>query len=347
MFAISQTESVRRQDEIDRFKRDIDLVAFVQANGYELRQNSGHYARLAAGHRDEVIVSRRPSRRTGEVVWVWCDPRNVVPSPPNGPRAANAADGHQGSIFDFVRKKLKTENLGEIRKLLRVWSSDYRGKATERPPSLQPTAEPDRAVVARWLADALPATTSRYLASRGLRPETLAHWRFSGTVRETPWGEVRFEHSDRKGACGFERKSRGLSMFAPSGTRGLWCSKAFKGDKALVVSEASIECLSFHQLHPDGGARFVSTGGSISYEQAQLLEAAVKRLPADASVVVATNNDDAGHRMAALITDIAREARPGISIARPLPPHGKDWNETLQVVERDFIASQTRTRGLK
>jgi hypothetical protein len=352
MFVRSEAETQRREDELDRFKRDIDLIAFAQSHGYPiLEQQSGHYARLAAGHRDEIVITRVRSRKTGSIVWVWCDPRFVVPAVPRGgqkrdgepPRSRR--EGEQGSVVDFVKVKLGESNLGEVRKLLRKWSSDHRGDPS-RPPALHPTAAPDREVVARWLADAPPVGESRYLCGRGLRPETLSHWRFSDTLRETPWGEARFEHRDHRGLCGFERKSPSFSGFSPKGTRGLWCSRAFKSDRALMVSEATIECLSYQQLHPRIDTRYISTGGSISYEQSQLIAKAVTRLPDGATLIVATNNDAPGHHMATLIADIARDARPEIAITRPLPPIGKDWNDTLKVVERDFInASAIRLRG--
>ena len=266
MVKVDAEEDARRKAELDRFKREIDLVRFiVDQSDYHVRQNSGLYARLWRADKDELVVTRK-----SDGVWVWCDPRNVVPRSSTGPR------GDQGTIIDFVRRKLSgPQNMGELRKELRRWTGSYAPSASPQrapaAPSLQPTKEPDRELVARSLAESPPTTNSRYLSARGLRPETLRDPRFAGQIHGCSWGEARFPHRDRLGITGFERKSPTFSGFATGGTRGLWCSKALPSDTRLVVSEASIECLSFHQLHPHPGTRYISTGGTISFSQADLL----------------------------------------------------------------------------
>jgi hypothetical protein len=70
-----------------------------------------------------------------------------------------------------------------------------------------------------------------------------------------------------------------------------------------------------------------------------MLETVFARLPPCSTVVAAVDADEAGHKLAGRLETLARQA-PQVGFRREAPVGGKDWNDVLQRVERDFIRSQ-------
>jgi hypothetical protein len=181
-----------------------------------------------------------------------------------------------------------------------------------------------------------------YLRARGLRHETLAHPRFAETWRVDRRRNAIFVHRDEAGAItGFEVKNRDYTNFAPGGTKTAWQSAAREGDGALVVTESAIDALSYHQLRRDDGdsLRYLSTAGAPSTSQIVRLEKLLAGLPPCSTAVAAVDADEAGHKLAGRIETLARRITH-VGFRRDAPVGGKDWNDVLQRVERDFIRSQ-------
>jgi DNA primase len=92
----------------------------------------------------------------------------------------------------------------------------------------------------------------------------------------------------------------------------------------------------------DDHACYASTGGSFGGPQAQYISRAFANMGPGATVVIATDNDDAGEKLAVKIADLAGRA----TVIRDRSPVGKDWNDCLQEHERDYIESlRSRSRG--
>jgi len=64
-------------------------------------------------------------------------------------------------------------------------------------------------------------------------------------------------------------------------------------------------------------------------------------MPAGSTIVLAFDNDSAGAKIANDVRDLA----PGRSFLRHVPVRGKDWNDLLQTIERDYIRSLGLSRG--
>jgi hypothetical protein len=177
-----------------------------------------------------------------------------------------------------------------------------------------------------------------YLNARGIRPSTLASPRFKGTWRVDTRGDLLFPHRDAPGpehVCGFERKNAQFSAFSAGGTKTIWTSNERDDDLRVVITEAVIDAFSYHQLHGDERTRYLSTSGSIGERQARYIAGAIARLSPGALVVLATDSDDAGDKLAEKIGMLGGGAR----FERHQSPAGKDWNEWLQRYERDYIRS--------
>ena len=309
--------------ELDSFKRDIHLVQFaIERYGYVRDRHESSVACHVLRHQetdDKLVV-----RRDADGHWTYFSVR----------------DGRDnGTVIDFVQAR-GGRGLREVREELRR----YLGRShppfdPPRAPSPTAAREPRAVDVGEAFAQAVRADNSPYLNARGLRPETLRDSRFAETWRLGPRQNVLFVHRDDAGVVtGFEVKNHGFTGFATGGRKAAWQSTARPDDRALVVTESAIDALSHHQLHPDprSGARYLSTAGNPSASQMELLDRVLTRLPPACTVVAAVDADVAGHVLAGRIEALVR-GHGRLAFRRDAPAGGKDWNEVLQRVERDFI----------
>ena len=309
-------------DELDRFKRDINLVEYASGLGYRRvpRESSRASHLLRSDTRaDKIVVTRQADGH-----WVYC--------------SVHDARDH-GTILDFLQHRERA-SLGQIRATLRQWLGTPRpDPGPERRPETPPVARDPLAVVQAFGA-AEVATRSFYLQGRGLRPETLTSERFAGTWKVDRRGNVLFAHTDDEGLTGFEIKSVGFTGFARGGRKALWQSAALAEDTRLVITESAIDALSYHQLHGGRGARYVSTGGAIGHDQAALLTRVIERLVPAGAVIAAVDADRGGDLLATTLEGLARAAKRPLERHSPTPAHGvKDWNDVLQKLERNTLRS--------
>ena len=315
-------------EELDRFKR-INLCDFAISRGYrlvrrEVTRGGGSLGSTASSlllrhaETDDKIVARID--RDGH--WTYFSVRD---------------DRDNGTIIDFVLRR-GARSIETVREELRSWAGELRPPAAWFPLRSVSAKEGDRATVRALYERARSVPNHPYLNARGIRPETLTCTRFAGTWRVDDRGDLLFPHRDGPGPkdiCGFERKNARFTAFSAGGTKTLWTSNARAGDSRVVITEAVIDAFSYHQLQPGERTRYVSTSGSIGERQARHVSAAIARLSPGSLVVLATDNDDAGDKLARQIGTLSAGAR----YERHRPPAGKDWNDWLQRCEREFIRS--------
>ena len=311
-------------DELHRFKSDIHFLHYA-ADRYGYRRErressvSSHVLRHPASG-DKIVV-----RKDRDGHWTYFSVRD---------------DRDHGTIVDFVQRRGRHLSLGSVREELRSWLGTPRPlpETLERPRRSMPSEPRPFAEV---FEAARVASSCDYLRARGLRPQTLSGPRFAGTWRVDARGNVLFAHRDETGALtGFEVKSRGFTGFASGGKKTAWQSRAFPGDRALVVTESAIDALSYYQLY-GYAARYVSTAGAPSSAQMELLGRLLARLAPETTVVAALDSDEAGHKLASRIEALTLRL-PHLDFRRDAPAGAKDWNDVLQHVERDFILSRTK-----
>ena len=297
-------------DELAHFKADINLTELAASRGYALdrRESSQNSAIMRHPNGDKVIIAKA---ETGD--WVFFSVRD---------------DRDNGTIIDFLQNR-GGGSLGEVRKTLRAFCGSARPSVpkTEYIPLMLPLSR-DRTAVLLAYEQAAFRVAVPYLTGRGLDEMLLGDARFSQRFKvEKKRGNVLFPHYDKEGLCGFEVKNKGFTGFSGGGLKGLWYSVCLVADKTLVFTESAIDALSFHALHPDSAARYMSTGGKMNPNQPALIRAAMERMPKGSRVVLAFDNDKDGEKLA----DEVRALVPsGLEVIRPLPPVGKDWNETLK-----------------
>lgn len=312
-------------DELDHFKREVNLAELASARGYQLDRRKSSRASVVMRHPatgDKVVISRSGPREH----WTYFS-------------VGNGRDA--GTVVDFLQHR-GCATLGSVRQELRRWTGDGRSRtAASSFQSRSATQPKDREAVAAAFAAAVVVDSDPYLSSRGVRPETIRSARFQGTLRRDRRGNVLFPHADGEGLSGFESKNHGWTSFSTGGVKALWRSNATPGDRRLVLTESAIDGISYHQLAPDDLTWYASTAGTLSRHQRSLLAEVFRRLPAGAAVVLAFDADAGGNRLARDVAELAQ----GVRVLREVPPHGKDWNECLQRSERAYIASLSQVRS--
>ncbi len=315
-------------EELDRFKR-IDLCAYAMSRGYRLIRREATRAGGTRGSTESSLLMRHPVTDDKIVVrldrdnhWTYFSVRD---------------DRDNGTIIDFALRR-GMNSLAGVRTELRAWTRDLPALPTGT--SLRSGAAPqgERAAVGEAYARARVVSNHPYLNSRGIRPETLGYFRFAGTWRVDDRGDLLFPHRDSvglEGVCGFERKNARFAGFSAGGRKAIWASNPRDDDDKLVITEAVIDAFSYHQLHQDQRARYASTCGSFGERQSHHISEAIARLPRGSTVVIATDGDLAGDKLAERIALFAGE----MPTVRHRAPLGKDWNECLQRHERDYIRS--------
>jgi hypothetical protein len=314
-------------DELERFKREINLPELAATYGYRFPRGQRHPTSAALVMKNETTDDKVVIRRDRDGHWTYFSVRD-------------ASDN--GTIIDFVQRRRGT-TLGGVRRELRDWVVPTFDITA--PPAASKTASRDLEAVAREYERFRWLERSSYLCSRGIRDENLRSERFRGTVRVDARGNVIFGHlhpSDPARIGGFEKKNRGFTGFATGGARTVWASHGLPGDNKFVFVEGAIDALSYHQLHPDAHTRYFSTAGTIGTSQLNFIATTINGFPPGSSLILATDRDAAGEKIARQIADIAG----ALSVWRHPSPIGKDWNDCLQALERDFIRSVESRRGI-
>ena len=95
---------MQRADELERFKSQINLAEYAQAQGYEIdRKESSRASTVMRSGGDKIIVATDTDGH-----GIYFSVRD---------------DADHGSIIDFVQKR-QGLNLGQVRKELRPWIGD-------------------------------------------------------------------------------------------------------------------------------------------------------------------------------------------------------------------------------
>lgn len=315
---LSDREEADRE-ELDHFKREIDLVKFAEQYGFEVHseESNQRVTTLRRGD-DKMLVWHSGNRH--DTFW-------------------NVRTGQQGSILDFTQQQ-EGCRLGAARLVLRRWLGVAPPRNVERQES-RPTQseghsdEPDRKrIAAVWSAASWTPAPTYLTQHRGL-DVALHDERFMDCYRTTKNGAILFLHHDRGGPSGYELRGldangERLKAFAKGGKRGLWHSRNVGIASTIVVAESAIDALSHCELYPEWQAGYVSIAGEISTKQKDLLSGLFEKADSrNARIVVATDNDDAGDKHFKTMVGLTKER-----LFR-LVPIGKDWNDDLRFVNRE------------
>ena len=318
---------MNRIEELEQFKSQINLVEYVQNQGYEIDLNkSSQNCFVVKNNRGDKLLIGIDQK---DHHYFYYSLRDETDS---------------GSIIDFIQKR-QNLNLGQVRKELRPWlnqSSTYTNNSSI--PKPKPTSK-DRQKIIIQFENLEEISYHPYLKRRGISPDITNNPRFQNTIYGDSRNNVIFPHFDREGVCGYSIRNQDFKGFSRGGSKGLWFSKAFPGDKKLVICESPLDCLSYHQLHPDSKTRYFATGGTLSEKQKDLLTTGIERIHAKGGVIIlATDRDKAGNELALELTKIAPK---NAQVYRHVPKHQKDWNEALKAQIQQEIQRSSHSQGLE
>lgn len=300
-----------RQNELEAFKTSINLTAYAASQGYELdvKATSRNSAVMVDAKGDKLIMGMGSDGH-----WIYFSVRD---------------DRDHGSIIDFAQRR-GGGSLGEVRKQLRPYldspPAPPQGRYTE---SLEPISHDLVKVRAAMQAMYPMKHCRKFLEEARQIPATvLDSARFAGRIYTDGFSNAVFPHWNDAGLCGYELKNQGFTGFAPGGHKGLWGSRSELADNTLVVSETAIDALSYAALFGLEARRFVSSAGQLNPHQPELLVRAAKKLSAEgAEVILALDNDQAGHALGEKLMPILGDVLP---CRTHYPPTADaDWNDEL------------------
>ena len=330
---------MKRTEELEQFKTQIDLVQYAQNLGYQPDPKKSSTNCIVLKHQDgdKILVGIDQSDR--HYFYYSLTDNN-----------------DSGSIIDFVQKR-QNLNLGQVRKELRPWLpnshqtiSKLIRKVNSKPPQqttpkLTPTTK-DRAKILAQFNSYQTITNHPYLQQRKINSDTLNNPRFKDTIYQdqNQHQNLIFPHQDRDGISGFEIRNTGFKGFSSGGEKALWCSKSGANDRRLVICESPIDCLSYHQLFPDNRTRYLATSGTLSNKQKTLIQSAFEKIhSAGGEIIIATDGDAAGKKIAQELNEIAPKTA---QISLHVPKYQKDWNDALKAQIRQEAISQQQQRDL-
>ena len=313
-----------RSDELEHFKSQINLCEYAASVGFLLDRKASSRCSAAMRHSngDKIVVARNSSRH-----WVYFNVHG----------GSGGANGDSGTIIDFVQTRRQL-SLGEVRKELRPWIGSSGVSAFTTSPSvpldLAPVEHDAAKVFGNWINAKRIDTSQPYLVQDRCIPSSiLADPIFNDRIRTDRRSNVLFPHWDQTGSlCGFELKNREFTGFAPGGVKGLWCSRPRSDDQVMVLAETAIDALSVAAIYGSERKRFFSTAGQISPMQAACIRSAAARMPANAEIWLAFDNDDGGQKLTQQVSEALAELNDNFrKVVASLPPNfGDDWNDVLR-----------------
>ena len=333
--------------ELDRFKRDIDLVDYAQRQGYEIKKESrrGDWHHLVRDD-EHVIVTRKGDH---QVFLNTGDDRDA------------------GSIIDFAKTRGgdgQGLNLGQVRQQLREYLDGTPAPARQyaTPPdaarlSSLPVGDPEQVRQAeeerktRLISEVLGVkrelTDRSYLHGRGITDETLDSPAFQGRIFTAQHNEHRntaFPLYNEQGLASVEQKNEHYKSLLPLPKNGIWVSHPTEGKDTpvarVVVSESAIDSLSHFQLkhaQDPKNTLYIATSGTPTEAQVALIQRVIdKQAPQE---VLLANDRDAGGRQFNI--NYLNELQP----ARPLVPVAEQpaYHEATRPVEWHATSDQYHT----
>ena len=338
------------RDELRRFNAEIPLNRFVEAHGWTLddKESTRAWEKYRGPAGDSIVIS--PEKN------LYFHQQNK--------------DQDKGGVIQFTQAHvLNKGSLGEARKYLRDFSGDKRPEWKVQAQTQQRSADvvklpqiEDRK--AEWKAlPALSPKSANYLtAIRGLEPDTLAAYGRSirtdihqtekgGELHNVAFAHIAIDQDNQPVIAGWEKKGPGKEKTFNGfhGHRGIAVFKHRDFDNAdergpddvgfcrkMILCESSIDALSKAQMdgrHP--GDVYVSIGGTPSAAAEKSLFALIRKNE-PREVVLAFDNDDAGHGFAIhmeryLAAENLKFSMPHFTTRMEFPPkERKDWNDVLK-----------------
>ena len=292
------------------FTQQINLTQYAAHLGYEIdRKKTTKSSIVMRKDGDKIIVSRKGAK------WVYFSVTD---------------DSDNGTIVNFIGNRTH-KSIAEIGRELSAWLGG--GVSYPSPKNYVQEIEehvydPER--IKRVFHYCKPNLNDAYLEQRGLTRALLRDERFTGRIFKDRYHNAVFPHYGRKGICGLELKSFEKNFFVKGSEKTLWRSNIKQADDCLIIGEAVIDTLSYHQLFNSEKAFYFATGGGMSPEQGEILKDFIAGFKALKQIIIITDNDQGGDKLTVKIKSVIAEASARVKVTRHSPEmRGADWNNVL------------------
>lgn len=296
------------QEELERFKSDIDLCQYVESFGYVLDPHySSSKTKMYRNEADDKLAVS-----LGNKGYIYVN---------------NHDRSDYGTIIDFHQRRT-FDNLAATREALRKWISSPQESLPSKS-ALKPIQKNTTAARHSYLQYASNNRRfSRFLLQRGLSQKVQSDQRFKNRFTVDDRDNVLFPHINLAGQiCGYEIRNHKFYGFSESGDRGIWCSASLPNDLNLVIGESPIDLMSYHALKGSPTNRYISTGGNWSDLAGLVLKKAALMFPGE-QITFCQDNDTDGLAMIEFLTQFLSEF-PGTFRSDLAPATSKDWNQVL------------------
>lgn len=294
--------------DFSNFKRQINLAEFSTTFGYSLdRKKSTKNSIAMKSSNDKIIVSKKGG------LWVYFSVTN---------------DQDCGTIIDFITNRTQ-QSISDVGRYLARWSGFETNCRSLRIAIEEPKYDSSR--VNAVFEKCQPLQACSYLEGRGLMRDLLVSDRFIGRIFSDRYGNVAFPHFRNREVCGLELKNYERGLLVKGSQKTFWRSNVKRSDQVLVIAESVIDALSYQQTHRLSNAAFLATGGGVSRRQCTILCSMLKATPNVQTVILATDNDDGGNRIAnQLAYAIEQTSFAGTVVKHGPQIEGEDWNDVLR-----------------
>lgn len=301
--------------DFSHLKQQVNLTHYAAAMGYEIdrKRTTRSSVAMRLGSADKVIISKRGGD------WVYCSVFD---------------NRDRGSIFDFIRHRTG-KSLPEIGKELQGWmdghtalpeAGRYMRHMIER--------KPDPARISRIFRNCQIARDHAYLKTRGIDGAVLTSSRFYERIFQDRFGHAVFPHYKKGYMCALELKGDDTGLFVRGSEKTFWRSNLYAGDNTLVIAEAAIDAISYHILFGLTDAFYMASCGGLSPLQSAILPQMLKRIKQLESIIIATDNNTGGDKLAGQLESVISNAGYKNFIKRHSPDkRGQDWNNVLNEME--------------
>ena len=174
---------------------------------------------------------------------------------------------------------------------------------------------------------------SKYLESRGITKKIINAERFKGRIKVDSYSNAVFPQYSDKGVIGLEKRNQNFKGFDGEGHKSIWISNHSKADKGVIIAEAPIDALSYHQIHKDltkDGYSYVSIGGGWSKHTEKALTQVIKAHEGR-NIVMVYDNDKMGEKYIEKTQEIIKKVAPNAKVNVHVSQRDKDWNEELKL----------------
>lgn len=317
------------KQELDRVKRDVNLVQHVASMGYKVDPDKScqTYAVMYKGS-DKLIIRTSPNK---EGHWVYMSATD---------------DNDKGTIVDLMLNR--GHDLSEIRGL----TSKHLDKAawlqvsSEQKKYISDKEMQSKMALNQLSSVGMVSPLENYLAKRGINSSTYSIYEGNGLEvgRRAVFGLYQELNHHYKGRLcstitySFTELGENQKRFQTGLPRGLSVLKGSERSNKVIIVESPIDALSHKQLH-GGDNTYICTCGNLTAQIREGLRKVIEGAKLyNKELILSFDNDEAGKKMSKQVLNMSREL--GVTPKSVQPSTAKDWNEEL--MQKISVQKETR-----